>query len=227
MFVSTKNLRNRLVQKLDIQYNWKDDQQNIHKSATKTSARYHFEYKRSIILPGLDTVRVSLLVQFFFFFARALIAISFCKQSIKSFSQNSDVRGFSHEENTPAWLLITMVLMLCFLAFVFSTSSRLVGHSPQLVYEWTKLDYEWENNDQKNGFVVENNALTGLPFDCCGLNSLTYNSLGIKVWKNRVFVTVPRWRHGVPSTLNEVISNNQNRPILRPYPSWQMQSIEG
>ena len=28
---------------------------------------------------------------------------------------------------------------------------------------------------------------------------------GVKLWSGRVFVSVPRWRPGVPGTLNEVV----------------------
>jgi len=48
--------------------------------------------------------------------------------------------------------------------------------------------------------------------------------LGVKFWKGQLFVTVPRWRMGVPSTLNKVITA-QGQQILQPYPSWEMQTI--
>lgn len=56
-----------------------------------------------------------------------------------------------------------MILFFLFLVGVFSRDrfSRRLEFTPQLVYEWTKLDYEWNNDNQKNGFVVENNCLTG------------------------------------------------------------------
>ncbi|KAJ8984350.1 hypothetical protein NQ317_012571, partial [Molorchus minor] len=46
--------------------------------------------------------------------------------------------------------------------------------------------------------------------------------MGANVWKNKLFITVPRRRLGVPSTLNYVPLNNRikhNAPLI-PYPDW-------
>jgi len=45
--------------------------------------------------------------------------------------------------------------------------------------------------------------------------------LGIEVWKDRMFITLPRWRRGSPATLATISLNGpaHNQP-LRPYPDW-------
>lgn len=43
---------------------------------------------------------------------------------------------------------------------------------------------------------------------------------GVKLWGLQTFVTVPRWRSGVPSTLNVIDNGN-----LSAWPSWSMQKI--
>lgn len=53
------------------------------------------------------------------------------------------------------------------------------------LYKWSSLDYTFASDEHKNyalergEFVPENN----LP-------------VGIEVWKNKLFVTVPRWSNG-------------------------------
>jgi sugar lactone lactonase YvrE len=82
--------------------------------------------------------------------------------------------------------------------------------STQVLYEWVELEFDWDaiGNKQEhidNGsFIPENCALAG-----------------IKLWKDRTFVTVPRWTPGVISTLNEVIQTDSGVAILRPFPSYE------
>ncbi|XP_073998026.1 protein yellow-like isoform X3 [Rhodnius prolixus] len=78
-------------------------------------------------------------------------------------------------------------------------------------FAWRSLDYAFPSEHSRmealfNGdFVPENN----LP-------------VGIEIWKNKLFVTVPRWNKGVPSTLNYVPLDNayDASPKLVPYPNW-------
>lgn len=56
-------------------------------------------------------------------------------------------------------------------------------------------------------------------FDCIGVLA------GIKVdIHQNVYVTVPRWKDGVPATLNK-LKLVGNEYLLSPYPSWDMQTI--
>lgn len=83
--------------------------------------------------------------------------------------------------------------------------------SGHLVYQLSSVDFEWKNESERqtamrNGdYVIENNIITG-----------------IKVFKDDIFVTVPRWRSGTPSTLNTVVTSPKQTTILRPFPSWEM-----
>lgn len=48
--------------------------------------------------------------------------------------------------------------------------------------------------------------------------------MGANVWKNKLFITVPRRRSGIPSSLNYVPLNSKvrhNVPLI-PYPNWQI-----
>ncbi|XP_005090608.1 protein yellow [Aplysia californica] len=84
-----------------------------------------------------------------------------------------------------------------------------------MVHEWTSVDIEWPSDAVKqeyikNGsFVAEKNIITG-----------------IKVYKNQIYVTIPRWRTltGIPVTLATVVQSDV-RSKLRPYPDWTSQTV--
>jgi hypothetical protein len=90
------------------------------------------------------------------------------------------------------------------------------------MYLNTRLDFDWpsdldrQNSIRNRSFIVQNNIITG-----------------IKVFQKRVYVSVPRWRQGVPSTLNEVVINSKREAILKPfvkkiivsYPIWSEDRI--
>ena len=61
------------------------------------------------------------------------------------------------------------------------------------VLAWKILDFAYPSKEAreaaiKSGEFVPENA----------------NPLGLEVWNDKVFVTVPRWKNGVPSTVNYV-----------------------
>ncbi|XP_067671752.1 major royal jelly protein 1-like [Haliotis asinina] len=105
-------------------------------------------------------------------------------------------------------MLSLVILGLC-LATAFSQN---VGQL-SLEYHWKSLDFEWSSDNVrqefiKNGsFIPENNIASG-----------------IKVYNRSVYITVPRLKKGVASTLN-VITEKDGKPVLRPFPSWKMQTI--
>lgn len=77
-------------------------------------------------------------------------------------------------------------------------------------YAWKQLDFKYPSEAERDiaissgDFIPENN----LP-------------LGIEVWKNRLFVTMPKWKNGVPATLAVIPRDPlETSPQLVPYPSW-------
>lgn len=79
--------------------------------------------------------------------------------------------------------------------------------------EWIKLNYTWDATHtydeyiRENKFIPENCLLAGINVDETGT----------------IYLTVPRWRNGVPATLNKW---DKALNTLTPYPNWDMQ-IEG
>ncbi|XP_033762701.1 protein yellow-like [Pecten maximus] len=105
-----------------------------------------------------------------------------------------------------------IVLVLLSFLYIQDVSTQEAG----IVNHWESVGYSWPNETTKQNyimkkkFVVENNIISG-----------------IKVLDGNVYVTVPRWRPGVPSTLNKVITDptNTDESILEPYPNWEMQTL--
>lgn len=80
----------------------------------------------------------------------------------------------------------------------------------QVAFRWKIVDFVFRNSKQKanlvnsNKFIPENN----LP-------------LGIGVWRNRIFVSFPKWKTGIPVTLASFDMNDLNEsPLMTPYPNW-------
>lgn len=85
-----------------------------------------------------------------------------------------------------------------------------------ITYQWSQLDYQFPSEEARQQaidsktFIPENNI-----------------PMGLEVYGDRLFITVPRWRSGVPSSLNyvDMTVKNDTSPKLIPYPSWAAHSI--
>lgn len=92
------------------------------------------------------------------------------------------------------------------------------GHPPFIVkFQWNYINYTWPSQEvyyhavKDENYVEKNNVLSG-----------------IKHWKDNMYLTIPRWRSGVPVTLATTPSepvDKDTAPKLQPYPSWDMQKI--
>ncbi|XP_058808630.1 protein yellow-like isoform X2 [Phymastichus coffea] len=85
------------------------------------------------------------------------------------------------------------------------------GPAMQLAYYWKTVDYEFDSEEDRKSliysgsFVPENN----LP-------------LGLEIWKDKIFISLPRWKKGIPATLATISTGSLDRsPKLKPYPDWR------
>ncbi|XP_063530388.1 protein yellow [Cydia strobilella] len=101
--------------------------------------------------------------------------------------------------------------MLCTLVTIASAAVKL-----QELYAWNALD--WNYPDQytrqqaiQTGALIPENALP----------------VGIERWRNKLFVSVPRWFAGVPATLNYIPLDApyEPSPKLNPYPNWASNAL--
>ncbi|XP_023291557.2 protein yellow [Lucilia cuprina] len=81
----------------------------------------------------------------------------------------------------------------------------------EIVNEWKYLDFEYLTYEQRKRalenkeFIPENN----LP-------------LGIDFYENRIFITTPRWKDGVPASFGYLNYPPVERsPAIKPYPNWE------
>lgn len=109
-----------------------------------------------------------------------------------------------------------VVLTVLFLVVVVTSVGEPISSS-EVYAEWTMLNYTWDaehtysNYSQTGKFIPQNCAMAGINVDKTG----------------DIYVTVPRWRQGVPATLNKLHQvGDSNEYTLTPYPSWDMQ-VEG
>ncbi|XP_021189027.3 protein yellow [Helicoverpa armigera] len=82
--------------------------------------------------------------------------------------------------------------------------------TPQLRFAWKQMDFTWESPEIRANAIAEKSFIPE--------NNLP---LGLARWKNKVFVTVPRWKAGVASTLNYVDIDGPQDQLLKPYPSFK------
>ncbi|CAB0042662.1 unnamed protein product [Trichogramma brassicae] len=108
-------------------------------------------------------------------------------------------------------------------SFVFLLLLAICGwaqaHEPFSVrFQWNSVNYTWPSDDayliaeSDESFIEKNNIISG-----------------IKLWKDKMYLTLPRWKPGVPVTLAVTSStpiNGQTAPKLEPYPSWEMQTLD-
>lgn len=98
------------------------------------------------------------------------------------------------------------VLALVGLCALASATTKL-----QERYNWKQLDFVFPNQRLKEQVLASGDYVptNGLP-------------VGIERWENKLFVSVPRWKDGIPSTLNYIDMNQtpSGSPPLIPYPDW-------
>ncbi|XP_031832944.1 protein yellow [Nomia melanderi] len=93
-----------------------------------------------------------------------------------------------------------------------------VCHEPfQVIFQWNTVDVAWPSEEERDYAVSHNDYVPANNFIA-----------GIKFWKGKMYLSLPRWRDGVPVTLAVTSATPINRitaPVLDAYPSWEMQKI--
>ncbi|KAK0180094.1 hypothetical protein PV327_005771 [Microctonus hyperodae] len=87
------------------------------------------------------------------------------------------------------------------------------------LFSWKQIDYNFLNDSMRKAYIESGDYVqdTAVP-------------LGLNVWGDKLFITVPRWKKGVPANLNyinitEAVAANETSPLLNPYPDWESNDI--
>lgn len=90
------------------------------------------------------------------------------------------------------------------------THTRQFRNPFDVIYEWRQIDFEYST------FLARQRAI--LNGDFIPINNVP---LGVDRYRNRLFVTLPRWKNGIPASLATLPLPALDRsPPMRPYPSW-------
>lgn len=65
------------------------------------------------------------------------------------------------------------------------------------LYAWKQLDFQFPNDSVREAAIASG--------DFIQKNNLP---VGIEIWKDKLFITSPRWKKGVPSNLNYISLSN-------------------
>lgn len=118
-------------------------------------------------------------------------------------------------------------------------------------FTWSRISYIWPTQSRfgygyyspskpagpNGGFVFPDSVETGSSNNNdnnedvpANVNYIFENNIpmGANIWNNKLFITVPRRRNGVPSSLNYVDMNNAQRHNvpLTPYPNWDVNRLD-
>lgn len=96
------------------------------------------------------------------------------------------------------------------LLVVLAAATICKAADPELRFAWNQVDYTWDTPAEKENAIKDGKFVQA--------NNLP---LGLARWKNKLFVTIPRWKNGVASSLNFVDVDGPKDQLLKPYPSWK------
>lgn len=90
-------------------------------------------------------------------------------------------------------------------------------HEPfQVIFEWKTIDFQWPSDEDRQYAVMRGEYIPANNFITT-----------VKFWKDKMYLTLPRWKDGVPVTLGVTSAkpNGNTAPKLEPFPNWDMQKL--
>nr|ADX87358.1 yellow-h3 [Heliconius melpomene] len=113
-------------------------------------------------------------------------------------------------------MLLRLVCIAVALATSDSFNSFPQRNAIETLYRWKQIDYVFPS-PQSRRLAIQNGEF----------NQINVIPLGIERWQDRVFVSTPRWKKGVPATLSSLpVASQEESPLLAPYPSWDWHNAD-
>ncbi|GAB0088345.1 L-dopachrome tautomerase yellow-f2 [Sergentomyia squamirostris] len=114
-----------------------------------------------------------------------------------------------------------MLSRWCFIFLTLYVMDAVLGRDLEEIFAWKQLSFENHQTPSASDFIFMDNGM--MPF-------IPYNNvpMGVTHHKGRLFITIPRRRSGVPSTLNVISlasASVTKSPQLRPYPDFERNDI--
>ncbi|KAJ2946018.1 hypothetical protein O0L34_g4938 [Tuta absoluta] len=112
--------------------------------------------------------------------------------------------------------LVSVVLLSLLAPGLVSQQHQVPKKVMGTLFRWKQIDFEYPTPQRRqldiaNGQFIQPNVIP----------------LGVERWKDRVFVSTPAWKKGVPVTLSSLkITSNIESPLLTPYPNWDWHNAE-
>ncbi|XP_024867451.1 protein yellow-like [Temnothorax curvispinosus] len=108
--------------------------------------------------------------------------------------------------------MMERLMLLAFLATVA------LCHEPfQVIFEWKSIDFEWPSDEERQYAITRGDYIPANNFITT-----------VKFWKDKMYLTLPRWKDGVPVTLSVTSAkpiNGITAPKLEAFPNWPMQKL--
>lgn len=110
------------------------------------------------------------------------------------------------------YLIKAFSLLFIIYIKLFSVSAKCTDDCLTTIpYKWTWLNFTFESVEMYEDYVEQGEYL---PVN----NFLS----GIKIYKNQIYLALPRYREGTPATLVTIPQGSPEiNPLLQPYPDWE------
>lgn len=90
--------------------------------------------------------------------------------------------------------------MWILLALVMTATSVVANDNLRVAYQWKQIDFAFPSIEERQAAILNETFIQE-----------NVMPVGLEVYKNRLFITLPRWKKGVPASLVYIDLNGKLR----------------